>query len=127
MDNVPLERIIKVKKDQLIYQDNRGDYASVDLLSCVNSFEAQNFLQNNTNPNFDKPSRCVGERYFGDDYAYYEFYDNGHTRFYIKMKSSIWTRLLDKIGWNWRIKYFEKFYSIQKMLNLAGYTSMDLT
>jgi hypothetical protein len=126
MENIPFERIIKVEKDQLIYLDDRGDYARIDLLSCANSYKAQYVLQNNINPDYDRSILCVGERYFGGDCAYFELYTIGHTRFYLKMKSTLWTRVLDKIGWNWRSKYFTRFYSFQKMLNSAGYTTLDL-
>lgn len=127
MENIPLERIIKVEKDQLIYQDDRGDHASIDLLSCANSYKAQDVLRNNINPSYDRSLRCIGERYFGNDCAYFELYNIGHVRFVIKMKSTLWKRLLDKISWNWRRKYFNQFYSFQKMLNSAGYTTLDLT
>lgn len=127
MQYIPIERIIKITKDELVYTNDRGESASIDLIACSKSYMAHRIKEQNINPNFNETIRPVGARCFANDYAYYEFYATDHVRFYLKMKNTLWTKMLDKISWNWRRNYFIKFYAIQEMLNSAGYTTLDLT
>lgn len=103
MGDIDISRIIKIANDRIIYHDDRGDTAFIELEPCANSYAKQHGLT------ISNGIRCVGERFFGE-YAYYELYDIGHTHLFMKLKTNKIESFISTItGWNFHKKSFQQF------------------
>ena len=123
MNKIHISNIVEITQDKIYYRDDRGDVAFIELEPCANNYEATHRHINQS----DCRGRCVGNRFFGE-YAYYELYTIGHVQFYMTLKTNIFQKVISKIfGWNFHVKDFQKFYSIQKQFNDKGWTTLDLT
>lgn len=121
MNDIDINRIIKITTDRIIYRDDRADTAFIELEPCANSWEKSHGCSKSGTV------RCVGDRFFGE-YAYYELYDIGHTHLSMKLKTNKLKSYISKItGWNFHTKNFQQYYSIQKALNANGWTTLDLS
>lgn len=122
MSKICIRDVVEITDDRIIYRDERGDTAFIELAPCSNSFE----IKHNITTEAGKV-RTVGERFFGEN-AYYELYDIGHTRLYLKLKTNRIQKLISKVfKWNFHAKEFQLFYSIQTQLNAHGWTTLDLS
>ena len=120
--NIDIRRIVEITDNAIVYKDDRGDTAMIELSPCANNWEKQH--QKTAEKGV---SRCVGDRCFGE-YAYYELYDIGHTRFYLDLRTSKIKKWIGRlIEWNFHQREFELFHSVQKQLNAHGWTTADLT
>lgn len=121
MNDIDINRIIKITTDRIIYRDDRDDEAYIELEPCADNWEKSLGCPKT------EAIRCVGERFFGE-YAYYELYDIGHTRFSMRLKTNKLKSFISKItGWNFHAKSFQQFYSVQKTLNANGWTTLDFS
>ncbi len=123
MQTIHISRIVDVTRERIIFRDEQGHIASIELEPCADRYAA-------AHPETDlsgKSIRCVGVRCFGE-YAYYEFCAEEPIRFYLNLKTSRMQKIITRLtGWNFHTKAFEQFYSVQKRLNSAGWTTLDLT
>lgn len=120
--NIDIRRIVEITDNAIVYKDDRGDTAMIELSPCANNWEKQH--QKTAEKGMP---RCVGDRCFGE-YAYYELYDIGHTQFYLDLRTSKIKKWIGRlIEWNFHQREFELFYSVQKQLNAHGWTTADLT
>jgi len=118
---VPLDDVKEITLEAIFYKRGYSDTKKIDLNECAGNFDlAQGISQD------DKKSglKCVGGRCF----PFFEFFTTEHhTRIYIPLKQTVFTRFLQKIGLNPYAKKRSKFYAFQKKLNAAGFTTLDLT
>ncbi len=123
MRKIPLSCITEIALDRINCRDEQGHPVSVVLPLCAERYER---AHPPTHPGGATP-RCVGERCFGE-YAYYEFCAEEPIQFYLNLKTSRMQKIITRLtGWNFHAKEFEQFYSVQKRLNAAGWTTLDLT
>jgi len=123
MYKIHISNITDITKDKIFYRDDKGDISYIELEPCANSYEAS---RKKTNTDGSKV-RCVGVRFFGE-YAYYELYTAGHTQIYMNLQTNKFKRFISKVFcWNFHVKEFQLFYSIQKRLNANGWTTLDLS
>ncbi len=122
MNKIPISAITDIKEDKLFYREETGDIAFIELEPCANSYDITHGRQSK-----DLKPRCVGDCFFGE-YAYYELYTAGHTQLYMKLKINKLKRFVSKItGIDFHARQFEQFNSVQKRLNLNGWTTFDLS
>lgn len=122
MQKIPLSQIVDVTNARIAYRDEQGTLAYIDLELCAKRYAAAHQAA----PSHEQV-RCVGDRFFGE-YAYYALYADEPVQICMNLKTSRIKKLLTKMtGWNFQGKAFEQFYSLQKKLNAAGWTTMDLS
>jgi hypothetical protein len=124
MKKIHISNITEIKENKIYYLNGNGKADFIELESCANNYEATRDITNKS----ELKVRCVGERLFGEC-AYYEIYTRDeHTQIYLKLKTNAIKRFIFKtIGWNFHRKDFQKFYAIQKQLNINGWTTLDLS
>ncbi|MBQ8741168.1 MAG: hypothetical protein IJY79_06430 [Clostridia bacterium] len=125
MNKIHISNITDITKDKIYYRDDNGDVAFIDLETCASNYEAINDVTYKQ----DSKHRCVGERLFGfRDYAYYELYTDERTHLYLELKTNAFRRFVYRvIGWNFYVKDYQLFYSVQERLNNKGWTTLDLS
>ncbi|MBQ8147118.1 MAG: hypothetical protein IJ039_10065 [Clostridia bacterium] len=118
---IPLKNIVEITSEELIFKNDYGTVEKINLDECAKSFD---LAQGITSEARDGRLKCIGGRFF----PFFEFFTpTHHTRFYIPLKKTVFTRFLKKIGWNPYTKEHSEFYTFQKKLNALGFTSLDLT
>ncbi len=125
MVKIHISDITDITKDKLYYRNASGNIAFIDLETCANNYETIN----NVTYKEGTKHRCIGERLFGfRDYAYYELYTEERTHLYLNLKTNAFRRFLYRIiGWNFYVKDYRLFYSVQERLNTKGWTTLDLS
>ena len=117
MIQLPIENIINIEDNMLIYKDAKGDTQSIDLLVCADNYRRlqEVFIG-------EMGLRCVGERFF-DKYSFYEFYGSEQVQFFIDVKRALFDGKYGLKPFLHKRKY-KKFMKIEQMLNQAGYTTV---
>lgn len=125
MKKIHITNITDIKNDRIYYRDDNGNIAFISLETCANNYEKINNVTYKEGSKF----RCVGERLFGfRDYVYYELCTDEPTHLYLNLKTNAFRRFIEEtIGWNFYVKEFRLFYSIQERLNKNGWTTLDLS
>ena len=118
---IPIENIIKITSEELIFKNDDGKTEKINLVECAKNYD----LAQGISPEQRAGSlKCIGGRCF----PFFEFFTTiHHTRFYISLKNTAFTRFLKKIGWDPYTKEHSEFYAMQRKLNALGFTSLDLT
>ena len=118
---IPFENIIEITSVELIFKNDDGKTEKINLDECAKNY----YLAQGISPEqLEYNPKCIGVRYF----PFFEFFTHiHHTRFYIPLKKTAFTRFLKKIGRNPYTKEYSEFYAFQKKLNALGFTSLDLT
>lgn len=128
MKEIDIRNIIEITAGRILYRDEQGNAASIELEPCADIFDRENHLAR-----LSGALRCVGDRYWtrfnGDRVVYYELYTSGeHTRLYLELKTNFVKRLIEKVfGWNFYTKEYSLFHSVQKRLAAHGWTTYDRT
>ena len=118
---IPFDDVREITSEAIFYKKGYLDTKKIDLNECARNYcLAQGKSPNENNGRL----KCVGGRCF----PFFEFFTaEHHTRIYIPLKKTIFTRLLQLVRLNPYIKERSKFYAFQKKLNAAGFTTLDLT
>ena len=118
---IPFDDVGEITSEAIFYKKGYLDTKKIDLNECARNYcLAQGKSPNENNGRL----KCVGGRCF----PFFEFFTaEHHTRIYIPLKKTIFTRLLQLVRLNPYIKERSKFYAFQKKLNAAGFTTLDLT
>ena len=118
---IPFENILEITAEELTFKNGYGETEKIDLNECAKNFDLE---QGRSPEQREGRLKCIGGRCF----PFFEFFTSTHhTRFFIPLKKTVFTRLLKKIGWNPYAKEYSKFHTLQKRLNALGFTSLDLT
>ena len=118
---IPFENIIKITPEELFFKSNDGKTKKINLEECAKNYDLAQGISSEQRAGFLK---CIGGRCF----PFFEFFTSTHhTRFYIPLKKTAFTRFLKKIGWNPYTKEHSEFNAMQRNLNALGFTSLDLT
>ena len=128
--------IINITEDYLIYLDNKIE-TKISLKDCAVNW-ANEYNQNVSNYicyNFETKeetpaqpiedvatNRCVGDRDWFDEKPYFIFYCNPKIRFEIIPQK----RFIDFLNKHWVQRYYNEFYTIQKMLYKYEWKTYDL-
>ena len=118
---VTFDDVKEITSEAIFYKNGYLDTKKIDLNECARNYcLAQGKSPNENNGRL----KCVGGRCF----PFFEFFTaEHHTRIYIPLKKTIFTRLLQLVRLNPYLKERSKFYAFQKKLNAAGFTTLDLT
>ena len=118
---IPFDDVGEITSEAIFYKKGYLDTKKIDLNECARNYcLAQGKSLNENNGRL----KCVGGRFF----PFFEFFTaEHHTRIYIPLKKTIFTRLLQFVRLNPYLKERSKFYAFQKKLNAAGFTTLDLT
>ena len=118
---IPFDDVIEITSEAIFYKKGYLDTKKIDLNECVRNYcLAQRISSDENNVRL----KCVGGRCF----PFFEFFTaEHHTRIYIPLKETFFTRFLQKIRLNPYAKEHSKFLALQKKLNAAGFTTLDLT
>ena len=118
---VPFDDVREITSEAIFYNKGYLETKKIDLNECYRNFcLAQGISPDENNGRL----KCVGGRCF----PFFEFFTpTHHTRFYIPLKKTAFTRFLKKIGWDPYTKQFSEYYAFQRKLNALGFTSLDLT
>ena len=118
---IPFKNIIKITSEELIFKNDDGKTEKINLDECAKNYD----LAQGISPEQRAGSpKCIGGRCF----PFFEFFTPiHHTRFYIPLKNTAFTRFLKKIGCDPYTKERSEFYAMQRKLNALGFTSLDLT
>ena len=118
---IPFDDVIEITSEAIFYKKGYLDTKKIDLNECARNY----CLAQGKSPNENNGGlKCVGGRFF----PFFEFFTaEHHTRIYIPLKKTIFTRLLQLVRLNPYLKERSKFYDFQKKLNAAGFTTLDLT
>ena len=118
---IPFDDVREITSEAIFYTRGYLDTKKIDLNECARNYcLAQGKSPNENNGRL----KCVGGRCF----PFFEFFTaEHHTRIYIPLKKTIFTRLLQLVRLNPYLKERSKFYAFQKKLNAAGFTTLDLT
>ena len=118
---IPFDDVEKITSEAIFYKKGYLDTKKIDLNECARNYcLAQGISPDENNGRL----KCVGGRCF----PFFEFFTaEHHTRIYIPLKKTIFTRLLQLVRLNPYLKERSKFYAFQKKLNAAGFTTLDLT
>ena len=118
---IPFDDVREITSEAIFYKKGYLDTKKIDLNECARNYcLAQGKSPNENNGRL----KCVGGRCF----PFFEFFTaEHHTRIYIPLKKTIFTRLLQLVRLNPYLKERSKFYAFQKKLNAAGFTTLDLT
>ena len=118
---IPFENILEITSKELIFKNSLGEIEKIDLNECAENFDLAQGI-----PSEQREGRlkCIGGRCF----PFFEFFTPiHHTRFYIPLKKTAFTRFLKRIRLEPHTKERQEFYAFQKKLNALGFTSLDLT
>lgn len=113
---IDIKKVAKVGKERIKYQNEKGEYAYIELGASANTWSYRN-----TGKTCEEGLRCVGDCYFDGKTAYIEFYNIGHVR--IGVKPSLFSRLLKK---GLSKKQTDDFNAFKKELKANGYTTYDI-
>ena len=117
---IPFENIIELTAEELVFKNSDGETQKINLDECAKNYD---LAQGISPEQREGRLKCIGGRCF----PFFEFFTPAHhTRFYIPLKKTAFTRFLKKIGWNPYAKEYSEFYAFQKKLNALGFTSLDL-
>ena len=118
---IPFDDVGEITSEAIFYKKGYLNTKKIDLNECARNYcLAQGKSPNENNGRL----KCVGGRCF----PFFEFFTaEHHTRIYIPLKKTIFTRLLQLVRLNPYLKERSKFYAFQKKLNAAGFTTLDLT
>ena len=118
---IPFDDVREITSEAIFYKIGYLDTKKIDLNECARNYcLAQGKSPNKNNGRL----KCVGGRCF----PFFEFFTaEHHTRIYIPLKETFFTRFLQKIRLNPYAKEHSKFHALQKKLNAAGFTTLDLT
>ena len=113
--------MIEITSEEIVYKTGDGEIQIINLNECAKNYD---LAQGITPEQRTGHLKCIGGRCF----PFFEFFTPiHHTRFYIPLKKTAWTRFLQKIRWEPYSKQHSKFYAFQRKLNDLGFTSLDLT
>ena len=118
---IPFDDVREITSEAIFYKKGYLDTKKIDLNECARNYcLAQGKSPNENNGRL----KCVGGRCF----PFFEFFTaEHHTRIYIPLKKTIFTRLLQLVRLDPYLKERSKFYAFQKKLNVAAFTTLDLT
>ncbi len=117
---IPFENILEITSKELIFKNSLGEIEKIDLNECTENFDLTQGI-----PPEQREGRlkCIGGRCF----PFFEFFTPiHHTRFYMPLKKTAFTRFLKRIRLEPHTKERREFYAFQKKLNALGFTSLDL-
>ena len=118
---IPFDNIIEITSEEIVYKTEDGEIQKSNLNECAKIYD---LAQGITSEQRAGHLKCSGGRCC----PVFEFFTPiHHTRFYIPLKKTAWTRFLQKIRWEPYSKQHSKFYAFQRKLNDLGFTSLDLT
>ena len=118
---VPFDNIIDITSEEIVYKTGDGELQKINLNECAKNYD---LAQGITPEQCAEHLKCIGGRCF----PFFEFFTPiHHTRFYISLKKTAFTRFLQKIRWEPYSKQHSQFYAFQRKLNELGFTSLDLT
>ena len=117
----PFDDIKEITSQAIFYKKGYSNTKKIDLNECARNF----YLAQGISPDGNNGRlKCVG----GWHFPFFEFFTpEHHTRIYIPLKKTVFTRFLQKIRLNPYTKECSRFYSFQKKLNALGFTTLDLT
>ena len=118
---ISLDDVGEITSEAIFYKKGYLDTKKIDLNECARNYcLAQGISPDENNGRL----KCVGGRRF----PFFEFFTaEHHTRIYIPLKETFFTRFLQKIRLNPYSKERSKFYAFQIKLNNLGFTTLDLT
>ena len=118
---IPFDDVMEITSEAIFYKKGYLDTKKIDLNECARNYcLAQRISPDENNGRL----KCVGGRCF----PFFELFTaEHHTRIYIPLKETFFTRFLQKIRLNPYAKEHSKFLALQKKLNAAGFTTLDLT
>lgn len=118
---IPFNDVREITPEAIFYKKGYLDTKKIDLNECARNY----YLSKGISPDESNGRlKCVGGRRF----PFFEFFTTEHhTRVYIPLKETFFTRFLQKIRLNPYAKEHSKFHALQKKLNDAGFTTLDLT
>lgn len=123
---IPFKNITGINKTEISFKDNDGKYQKIRFDECAKNFSSAFGMSTDAFP--DRKFKGVGGRCSTRPIGFYEFFtDDHHIRFCRITKVTRLKDFLIKIGWNAYSKDFSEFYSIERKLNAAGYSTIDLT
>jgi hypothetical protein len=125
-----ISSILDINKDGLVYLDENGDKQHIDFYMCRSNWvkhvnESKKYITWDGEPvrNIsEEVSNCVGQPDWFFEKPYYEFFTNPIIKFEITPKRRFW----DVFNKHWIQRYYSCFYSIQKKINDAGWSTFDL-
>lgn len=118
---IPFANIIEMISEELIYKNEDDEIKKVNLDECAKNYD---LTQDITPEQRVGHLKCIGCSCF----PFFEFFTpTHHTRFYIPLKKTAWTSILQKIRLDPYRKQYSDFYAFQRKLNDLGFTSHDLT
>ena len=118
---VALSDIVDMSDGVLQYKNGIGETIRVDLDQCSENFYAAQGVSLKQDAGRLKG---IGGRFF----PYFEIFTlPHHTRIYLPLKQTAWTRFLQKLRLDPYRKQHTEFYAFQRKLNAMGYTSLDLS
>lgn len=125
----PLENIVEITADRLIYVDDEHIRHEIDFYECrknwVQYANAADFVtwEGEPAPKIKvEESFCVGERDWFAERPYFLFYSEPKICFEITPQKTIF----DIFNKNWRNKYCKKFCNVQFSLEDAGLKTFDM-
>ncbi len=118
---IPFDDVGEITSEAIFYKKGYLNTKRIDLNECARNYCLARGISPDKN---NGRLKCVG----GMCFPFFEFFTaEHHTRIYIPLKKTIFTRLLQLVRLNPYLKERSKFYAFQKKLNAAGFTTLDLT
>lgn len=117
---IDIGKIKSINKEVICYENQSGENVLLDLAKCAENYSVVCGAAQGK-------CKSVGRRLFAHPCAFYEIYADETIYFVLPLKTNGVKRMISKVfGWNFDSKAFELFYAVQKQLNAAGYTTLDL-
>ena len=118
---ISIDEISEITSKSIFYKNGYWSTKEIDLDECAKNYD---LAQGISPEQREGRLKCIGGRCF----PFFEFFTTEHhTRFYIPLKETAWTRISQKIRWDPYRKQYSEFYAFQKKLNELGFTTLDLT
>ena len=107
---IPFENITEITAEELVFKNSNGETKKINLDECAKNYDLTQGISPEQREGILK---CIGGRCF----PFFEFFTpTHHTRFYIPLKKTAFTRFLKKISWNPYSKQFSEYYAFQRKL-----------
>ena len=120
MKQIRISDIEQINKYWLVARDDEGNPKHIDLSACANSYARRHGSAG------EGEMPCIGVRYTRDGVGYYELYDIGHTRLFMKLTpnwfGSLFARLQGKDPAESTRRAYE---AIEAQLNENGYRTVE--
>ena len=118
---ISIDEISEITSKSIFYKNGYWSTKEIDLDECMHNFD---LAQGISSEQRTDGLKCVG----GLCFPFFEFFTAPHhTRVYIPLKETMIKRFLQWVGLDPYSKERAKFHAFQKMLNVLGFTLLDLT